>query len=369
MKHIATLALALAVCASSFAQKTVWTEASTLTMVGKICPDTPNPYHRVDTAVFKGWTAWQNFQVRTSSGLMVAFKTDSPSLALKVDYGELYHGVTTNVLAHRGFDLYIRAVEKDGRMVPSHEGKWIYADSEAPGEGKEAKPFTLIKNMPEGEKECLLYLPLYSEEHSIKIGIPEGSRIEPLGNPFRHRVAIYGSSYTHGVSCSRAGMTYPAQFSRRTGIQLVSMAMSGQCKMQPWSAEVLNAADVDGYIFDTFSNPSIPEIKERLFPFIEKLNASHPGKPLIFQRTIYREGRNFDLKAYKDEQDRINVADSLMAIAVKKYPDVYYIHPNATEKDHETSVDGIHPSDYGYGVWEKSIEKKVVKILKKYGIK
>ena len=71
------------------------------------------------------------------------------------------------------------------------------------------------------------------------------------------------------------------------------------------------------------------------------------------------------LLSCQDPQSRIDVVDSLMAIAVKKYSDVYYIKTNATEPNHETSIDGTHPSDYGYGVWEKSIEKKVMKILRK----
>ena len=139
--------------------------------------------------------------------------------------------------------------------------------------------------------------------------------------------------------------------------------------MQPWALNALKDADVDGFIFDTFSNPSIEEINERLFPFIETMKAANPGKPLIFQRTIYRESRNFNMGSEEAEQSRIDVVDSLMAIAVKKYSDVYYIKTNATEPNHETSIDGTHPSDYGYGVWEKSIEKQVLNILKKYGIK
>ena len=346
-----------------------YTEASELTLAGKLFPDTSNPYHRVDTARFKGWTEWQNFQVRTGSGVTVVFRTNSTAIQLRPKYGELYYGVTTNVLAHRGFDLYIKAKETDGGFRPDPDGKWYYAASAAPANGKEDKSFTLIKNMEGGMKECLLYLPLYSELRGLEIGVEEGAVLEASPIPFRHRVGIYGSSYTHGVSCSRAGMTYPAQFARRTGIQLLSLGMSGQCKMQPWSLAALEAADAEAFIFDTFSNPSIAEIKERLFPFIERMQAAHPGAPLIFQRTIYREGRNFDHGAGRDEQGRIDVADSLMAIACKRYKDVWYIHPNATEKDHETSVDGIHPSDHGYGVWEKSIEKKVLRILRKYGIR
>ncbi len=347
----------------------IYKEASDLTLVGKLFPDTPNPYHRVDIEKYGGWTATQNFQVRCSSGIIVAFKTNAKNISILTQYGQLYSGVTTNMLAHRGYDLYIRATEKNGKFTPSHSGKWIYAGSKCPDYGKEDKPINLISNLVEGEKECLLYLPLYSEEKSIKIGVEKGATLEPLENPFRHRIGIYGSSYTHGVSCGRAGMTYPAQFSRSTGIQLLSLGMSGQCKMQPWALNALKDADVDGFIFDTFSNPSIEEINERLFPFIETMKAANPGKPLIFQRTIYRESRNFNMGSEEAEQSRIDVVDSLMAIAVKKYSDVYYIKTNATEPNHETSIDGTHPSDYGYGVWEKSIEKQVLNILKKYGIK
>ena len=48
---------------------------------------------------------------------------------------------------------------------------------------------------------------------------------------------------------------------------------------------------------------------------------------------------------------------------------VYFIQPNATDELHETSVDGTHPGDLGYTLWAKSIQKPLLKILKKYGIK
>lgn len=54
---------------------------------------------------------------------------------------------------------------------------------------------------------------------------------------------------------------------------------------------------------------------------------------------------------------------------MKKYDHVYFIQTNATSPDHETSVDGTHPNDYGYTLWARSIEKPLLKILKKYGIR
>ncbi len=338
--------------------KCYYTEASNLTLVGKLFTDTPCPYQRIDTVRFKGFTSTENLQVRESSGISVAFRTNSTCIDIKTEYGTIQYPMNTNGIAAKGYDLYIR-----------DNGKWVYAASGARGNGAENEVLNLFKNMYGSMQECLLYLPLYSEVRSVRIGVQEGSVIEPIPNPFRYRVAIFGSSYTHGSSTSRGGMTYPAQFSRNTGIQLLSIGCSGNCKLQSYFADALAAADADAFLFDTFSNPSIKEIKERLFPFIEKIQAAHPGKPLIFQRTIRRESRNFSVASEKAEQDRMDVADSLMAIACKKYKDVYYIVPNATSPDHLASVDGVHPTNYGYTLWAKSIEKKVLRILKKYGIK
>ena len=337
------------------AQEFVYTEASELTLTGKLM-DTPNPYHRVDTVRFKGFTKSENNQVRNSAGIAVAFRTDSKTISVLTDYGEVGWPNNTSGFSARGYDLYIR-----------QDGRWIWAGAGVPGDL--GKPFNIISNMDGTMKECLMYLPLLSEEYSIKIGVEPGAVLVPLDNPFRHRIGIFGLSFTHGVSTSRAGMTYPAIFSRETGLHLLSLGCNGNCKMQDYFADVLAAADVDALIFDSFSNPSIEQIKERLFPFIEKLQAAHPGKPLIFQRTIYREWRNFNKKIDQEQAAKIEVADSLMRIACKKYKDVYYIHPNASAPDHETSQDGTHPSDRGYQLWARSIEKPVKKILRKYGLK
>ena len=353
--------LAGALCLSAQSAKGVkthYTEASALTLVGKLFPDTPNPYHRVDTVVHKGFTKTENLQVRESSGLAVAFRTNSTAITVKTVYGEMQYTTNTNGIAARGYDLYIR------------EGKdWIFAAANVRSQGTEDKALTLIKDMDGSMHECLMYLPLYSEVNSVKIGIDEGAVIEAVPNPFRHRVGIFGSSYTHGSSTSRGGMTYPAQFTRRTGIQLLSLGCSGNSKLQPYFADVLAAADVDALIFDGFSNPDAKMIQERLFPFIERVQTAHPDIPLIFQRTIRRESRNYSLAAEKKEADKLHMSDSLMAIACKKYKNVYYVKTDASSPDHLATVDGVHPSNYGYTLWERSIEKKVLRILRKYGIK
>ena len=355
MREVLAMVLLAINMFSAFSQKVVYTEASDLTLTGKLM-DTPNPYHRVDTVRFKGFTVSENHEVRNSSGIAVAFKTNSSAISIHTAYGDAEYPNNTGGFSARGYDLYIR-----------DNGKWVWAAAGVPGDL--TKPFNLITNMDKTMKECLLYLPNLAEEYSVKIGVEEGAVLEAIPNPFRHRIGIFGSSFTHGISTSRAGMTYPDIFTRETGLQLLSLGCSGNCKLQDYFADVLAAADVDAFIFDSFSNPSIEQIRDRLFPFIEKVQAAHPGKPLIFQRTIYREWRNFNKGTDLYESRRIAYADSLMEVACKKYKDVYYIYPNASEKDHETTQDGTHPSDRGYQIWARSIEKPVKRILRKYGIK
>ena len=359
MKRILTAISALAVSVAVFAQtEYVYTEASQLNLTGKIFSDIPNPYHRVDTVRFKGFTASENLQVRESSGIACTFRTNSSTISVRTMYGTPTFPGKGNGFSSRGYDLYIMK-----------DGQWVYAASGVAPDKNLGADLVLIKDMEPVEHECLLYLPLYSEVNSVQVGVEKGADIEGF-MPFRYRVAVFGSSYTHGSSTSRAGMTYPAQFTRSTGIQLLSLGCSGNCKLQDYFCDVLCAAeDVDAFLFDSFSNPSPDQMRERLFPFIEKLQAAHPGTPLIFQRTIRREGRNFSRKIEAYEASKMHTADSLMAIAVKRYKDVYYITPEASAKDHNATVDGTHPDNYGYSLWAESIEKPLLKILKKYGIR
>ena len=339
------------------AQNWVKVEASSLTLVGKAF-DTPNPYHRIDTVVYKGFTEKENEMCRFSAGLAVLFRTDAPTIGVSIDMGVRRKD---SFRSYRGVDLYI-----------IKDGKWTWAgmnDFSAQFQNPDlVKP--VVKNMDTSMKECILYLPTFSEVNACQICVPEGSVIEPLESPFHHKIVFHGSSFTHGHSTTRAGMSYPMQFMRRTGLQVIPLGFSGRCMMQPYFADVLEDIEADAYVFDAFSNPTADIIRERLLPFIDRMVKAHPGKPIIMQQTIYWEKENFDRDAQKEFTGRRATADSLMRIACKRYKDVYFIHPDAALHNGESSTaDGVHPNDNGYSLWERSIEKQLRPILRKYGIK
>ncbi|MFR9523575.1 MAG: SGNH/GDSL hydrolase family protein [Rikenellaceae bacterium] len=355
-----TLLIALfSILGSSFCHAQVrYIDAQELTLTGKNLP-TSHHYHRIDTADYKGFSKYENIQVRCPAGLAIAFTTSSTRIDVKAEYGPfVYNGAGTTRIAHEGFDLYIR-----------RGGEWVYASSLAPK--ARGTNLTLVNNMNSEPKECLLYLPNYSEILDLQIGVDESSTIEPLENPFRHKIVIFGSSFTHGIGTSRSGMSYPMQIARNTGLEFCSIACSGNCKMQPYFAAYLaDIQEVDAFVFDAFSNPSADMIRERLNPFIETLRSSHPHTPLIFVQTINREICNFDQAKAKDEAQKQAAAVEMMKVAMAQFDDLYFIDSKGfTGDDHISSADGVHPSDLGYMRWANALQPKLLKILKKYGIK
>lgn len=367
MKRLVILIAAMVCAVAAYSQdessvEYKYVDATKLTVVGKVFNDTPQPFHRLDTEKFQGFNEKEKRLMTYSSGIAIAFKSDSPSISFIPTYGEIKLSPATAVVSTRGFDLYIKDTE--GKYGPA--GNWVFAESHG---GRADKPATIKDCLDTSMKEFLLYLPTYSEVKDLKIGVEKGYKLAKIENPFRHRIAIFGSSFTHGACTSRPGMTYPAQLGRMTGLQFLSLGCSGNCKLQKHFAEALAAADVDAMVFDAFSNPSAGMIENALFPFIETIQKSHPDIPLIFQQTIYRETRNFNAEKDAAEAAKMAMAEKMMKLAMEKYKNVYFVVPNAASEAHDTSVDGTHPGDYGYWVWAESVKDQIVDILAKYGIK
>ncbi len=355
MKKIITTLLLAVVTMAAYAQREI--DVLDLGLQGKLT-QTVNPFDRFNTddypAVYEDAKSLIT-QARSSAGYFVAFRTDTRNIKAKIEYRNPEH--------REGCDLYIK---KDGR--------WLYAGSQT--SCKNGKVVDLVKYMDGTEHECIVYFPLQKPIKSIKIIIDDNASITPMDCPFRHRIAALGSSFTQGAGVSRPGLTWNAQLSRMTGLMFINMGFCGNCKFQPFYAQVIGKSDAEAYVIDAFSNPSAQEIRDRMFVFIDTLReaerqAGKSPKPIIFLKTIWREGNNFNVKKMEREMAKMEAAEEMMTLAMEKYSDVYWVATtDATDyRYHETCTDGTHPNDYGYTLWAESILKPVTKILSKYGIK
>lgn len=361
---VAMLGFVLNVAAAEKA-KINYVDALSLTHTGKMCKTT-NPYHRVEVANYPELLKKEADLLKMSAGQAILFETDATEIWLQAEYGRIAFNRAMPETAGAGFNLYIE-----------HNGEFVWAASKVNkgGHDKEgnynrSKPLRLIANMDGSMHRCILYLPLFSELNSLKVGVPEGAKLKAMKNPFRHNIAIFGSSFTHGSCATCAGQTYPAFLSRQTGLYLCSFGMSGNSKLQRVMGEILAGTKADAYICDAFSNPSIEEIGARIRPFLNEIRAKNKKAPVIFLRTIYRDGRLFDTKAEKKEATRMEYVDGLMNEICAEYKDVYFVDvKDQTGTDLMTSADGVHPCSWGYKRWADAIQPEIVKILAKYGIK
>lgn len=336
-----------------------YTDALSLTVVGKYC-QTQHPWDRLDA--WEGMSEGEKGQARQSAGLAVAFSTNSKSIGVRVVWRKkASDGGNQGAIAARGFDLYIN---KDGQWLWAGNG---FPRKNTPGEAYEVE---LIQDSGNGDKHCLLYLPLSSEIASLDIVTKEGSWIEADPQPFTGRIAVWGSSYTHGSGAGRCAMTWEAQLSRASGYNFINLGFSGNCKLQPYFADaLLDAPAVDAFVFDAFSNPSPDQVRERLEPFVRTFVKARPGVPLIFIQTIYREKRNFSPSYNEREKGKRETADAMMRQMVEKYPDVYWITTtSAASPTHEATSDGSHPDSYGYMLWMESVKAPILEVLHKYGL-
>ena len=187
-------------------------------------PDGGIPQYQVDTTRYRFDNATIRHYCGYPAGVAVLFTTDSRRIEARWTTAPRNYGWNMTPVLQRGMDLYVR-----------ENGVWTMAGAARPGL-QDRHASTIVEHMDGQPKECMLYLPAWSELLTLEIGVDEGASVTPLESPYKHRVIVFGSSVTHGASASRPGMTYPARMSRMTGIEFVNLVQQQLRGIQPSSS-------------------------------------------------------------------------------------------------------------------------------------
>ncbi len=334
-----------------------YVDAAELAILNRSQDEAPG-FRRLDVDKYPGLTKVVRKYFSFSTGLAVAFRTDSRNIHAEWTTCHDATSINNTVINQSGLDLYIKK-----------DGEWVFAGIGTPTLKPEHSS-AIVENMAEGTKECLLYLPLFNEVTSLTLGVDADASIEALPNPFSHKIVIVGSSITHGASASRPGLAYPAVLERLMDMEFANLGAAGQCRLDSFYADIVCGTDADAFVFDAFSNPNAKQIRERLKPFVAKIREAHPDVPLIFLQTEVRETGTFDLKKREYEQNKRDAAAEVMAEIMKNDKNVHFIDPAMVLPDnHEGTTDGVHPNDVGFASIVKKLHPKLAKILRRYNIK
>ena len=333
-----------------------FTDAKQLTLIGKAL-STDSFFHRIDTVAFPGIPPAVKRLLTHSAGLAISFETNSTRIAAKWCTSPQGPGNNMTAIAQEGMDLYIK-----------RNGQWQYAGVARPST-HECNEFVVAAHMAPGDKECLLYLPLYDETLSVQIGVEAGARLTAKPNPFKKNILVYGSSIVHGASASRPGLAYPARLSRETGYNVINLGVSGNAKMEAAVAEMIATMPMDAFILDCVPNSSPEQVTERTANLVNTIRAKHPDAPIIAIQSIIREGGNFDESiANRVAQQNGNFLREIQELQRKDKHLYLVTAENLIGDDHEGTTDGTHPNDLGFDRMLQKIRPALLEILGSHGI-
>ncbi|MBI4903820.1 MAG: SGNH/GDSL hydrolase family protein [Acidobacteria bacterium] len=335
-----------------------WHDAKKFTVEGLGFKDRKSPFDRLPARA-EGVVRDAVWNLsRDSSGVLVRFNANSKAIHARwtVSNKNLASANITATAAS-GLDLYAR----------TDAGKWHWLGIGRPTKFPENTD-TLATNIPPGQRDYMLYLPLRNAVTSIEIGVLQGAAISPgAGRPAGSKpILFYGTSITHGISASRPGMTHVAMLGRMFNREVINLGFSGNGRMEPEVAKFVAELDPAVFVLDCLPNMTAKDINERAENCVLTLRKAHPATPILLV-----EDRNYAdnfLNPSRRERNETN-HQAMRAVYAKlqkdKVPALHYLKgEELLSADGEDTIDGSHPTDLGFLHQAQAFERVLRRILK-----
>src|SRR4051812_13811968 len=276
---------------------------------------------------------------RDSAGLCIRFATDATTISARWSLTStrlaMPHMPATGV---SGLDLYVRSAAG---------WRWL-----AVGQPERARDNSavLVKGLPPGRREYLLYLPLYNGVSSVEVGVPGKSKLEkgPARAVDRRKpIVFYGTSITQGGCASRPGMAHVAIVGRHLDRPVINLGFSGNGLMEPELAALLAELDPAVYVLDCLPNMTAKLVSERVEPFVKTLRKAHPTTPIVLaEDRTYSNASIVPAQHERNATSRAELKSAYDRLMAQGVDNLYYL-PGDIQlgADGEDTVDGSHPTD------------------------
>ena len=279
-----------------------------------------------------------------STGGIVAFYSNTNVLKIKVKLSFKFHMGHMPYTGQAGFDLYIGDSLKDMKFYRTSNFDFNKMEYE----------FTYFnhKNLNESNKLYVLNFPLYATVEEVLIGVNPNSEIKPCLDLFKNdnKIVFYGTSITQGGCASRPGMSYTQILSRMLETECLNYGFSGNGKGHIEIAQALSEIkNVEMFVLDYEANATFDRLKATLDNFVKCLRKAYPEVPIVIISKIQMYVEFHD-EAYRKNEKKVR---NYQKNYVKNSNDsnLYYIDgAKVLGKTHisEKTVDGCHPTDYGF---------------------
>lgn len=335
-----------------------WLDARSLTVEGQGFKDTVAPWDRLparaETLVRKEVWALS----RDSAGIAVRFTSNATHLRARWSLTrKSLAGPNMTAIGASGLDLYVKTSPTQWRWLgfgrPSNDPV-----IESP----------LATGIPAGDREYLLYLPLYNGVKSLEIGVNKGAAIKPAApRPASKKpIVFYGTSITQGASATRPGMCHPAILGRRLDHPVINLGFSGNGRMEPEVLKLVNEIDASVFVLDCLPNIVAREVTERTEPGVKLLRQSHPDTPiLLVEDRNYPHGFLIPAPRERNQSSQAALRAAYSRLKKEGVKNLHYLPAaNLLGDDGEATTDGSHPSDLGFQRHADAFFKPLRKVLR-----
>jgi hypothetical protein len=354
---IATTSVPLLAQTAAPAPELEWVDAKKLTVEGLGFKDVKSPYDRLPAGAEGVVPAPVWNLSRNSAGAVVRFTAATTEIRARWTLtNEGLADANITAIASSGLDLYAR----------TDTGKWRWLGFGAPKFPNSTA--VLISGIPATEREFMVYLPLRNGVTSLEFGVPKGSTIKPA--PARavgsKPIVFYGTSITHGIGASRAGMTHVAMLGRTFNRETINLGFAGNGRMEPEVLKFVAELDPAVFVLDCLPNMTVQQITERIVPGVKQLREAHPNTPILLveDRNI-QTGFLVEARRKGNEANHAALREAFAALKAENVAQLYYLEgANLLGEDGEGTVDGSHPTDLGFTRQAAEFERVLRQILK-----
>ena len=297
----------------------------------------------------------------TSAGGIVAFYSNTNVIKIKVKLSFKFHMGHMPYTGQAGFDLYIGNTYQDMKFYRTSNFDFNKMEYE----------FTYFNHKELNNKNQLFVLnfPLYATVDEVLIGVNPTCSITPCLDLFENnsKIVFYGTSITQGGCASRPGMSYTQILSRMLGVECLNYGFSGNGKGHIEIAEALSEIkNVSMFVLDYEANATFDRLKATLDNFVKCIRKEYPTVPIIIISKIQMYLEFHDEEYIKREK----MVRSYQRNYVKKSNDsnLYYVDGKKVlgkSNNSEKTVDGCHPTDYGFMSMAEYLYPIINKILNK----
>lgn len=290
---------------------------------------------------------------QSPAGGRIRFRTDSDTVRIKLDWGNVGHMNNMSRIGQHSVDAYV-----DG----------VFWRNVSPLEGKPEVEEAFFGGVPREMRQIDLYLPLYHPVKVLAIGLADGAELEAPA-PFTRElpVVVYGSSITQGGCASHAGMSYQSILCRRLDLDHVNLGFSGNGIGEPEVARAISEIPACCYVVDYSQNcPTVDQMRESYAPFLQTLRDRNPDTPILCVTPICSAAEPWNKPHHEAlEGKRRVVRDAVGArvrngdkrIQVVEGPDL--LGPDQTDG----IIDMSHPNDLGFYFMANGLQRPLAGVL------